>query len=318
MPTPKLPATTAAPAVTPIAPKAPTLAKGRPTLAVPASGRGTPKAQHVPKVFKVAEWCADKEGEKIVIHAKSGMGKTTLASQIEGVVFIGVDDGGRKITNPLTGKPTKVIPGVESFQDIRDALNQNSLWDDGCTIAIDTLTKAEELSEAYILQNYQTKNGRATNMRQFGWDASSHYLDTMRLLIGDLDPHIRKGHNVVLLCQAGQVRIPNAEGADYLEDGPRLSHNNQNSSRAFVCEWADHVFRIGYNGMSVNVQEGAKAGKLELAEGATRAIFTGGAPHFIAKSRPTKFGTCIPFIVDFSTPQTDDLWQFLFHGAKVE
>jgi energy-coupling factor transporter ATP-binding protein EcfA2 len=302
---PSLPPKPPAPSAPPKAPPA-RIAVPRPSAQVPA--------KRAVKTFGVADWSGTTEGEKVVIYGKSGIGKTSLAAQIPGAIFIGLDDGGRKITNPITGQPVKAVQGITSVYDLRDALNQASLWPDGCSIVIDTVTKFEELSEAYLFENYKTKKGTATSMRDFGWDGAGYLLDTLRLLLTDLDPHIRKGHNVILLSQLAQVRVANAEGTDYLEDGPKLQHNNQYSSRTELCEWSDHVLRVGYLDSTVIREEGKKVGKVSGDE--TRAVFSGGARHFIAKSRPID-GYRIPTVIPFETHADNSLWQFLLEGAKA-
>jgi hypothetical protein len=280
--------------------------------------KAPPAKAHVAKVFSVQPWTNADEGEKAIIYAKSGTGKTTLAAQIAGAIFIGIDDGGRKILNPLTGQPINAIPGVTGFQDLRDALHQTSLFPAGSTVVIDTVTKLEEVAEPYIFEHYKTSAGvSVNNMRKYGWDGPAHMLDVFRLMLTDLDALVRRGVNVVLLAQLAQITVANAEGLDYLEDGPKLQHNKQYSVRNELCEWADHVFRIGYADFNVSRDsEKAKVAKVTQTD-AARAIFTGGAPHFIAKSRPID-GYRIPAVIGFDSPTDNSLWQFVFEGAKVE
>lgn len=283
----------------------------------PASAKPASAAAHKPKTFSISTWTDTNEGEKILMYAKSGTGKTTLASMAPNAIFIGLDDGGRKIRHPKTGEPIKVIQGIESFQDVRDALHQLDLFPEGSTVVTDTATKLEELMEPYIFANYKQNGQTVTSMRKYGWDGPAHVLETLRLFLTDLDALVRRGVNVVLLCQQSQIRVANAEGSDYLEDGPKLAHNNQYSSRAEVCEWADHVFRLGYLDFTVVKDDAkSKAGKV-LAGDATRAVFTGGAQHFIAKSRPID-GYRIPATIPFANEQDDSLWQFVFEGARAE
>lgn len=300
--------------------KQPPAAKPATKPSMPSKPAGIVKpavAAHTPKTFSIVPWTGSKEGRKLLGYAKSGSGKSTLAAQLANAIFFGLDDGARKIQNPITGEPVKFVPGVESFQDIRDALHQNNLFDDNSTIVFDTVTKLEPIIEPYLFQHYKTKNGTATNMRAYGWDGPAHLLDAYRLLLSDLDAHVRVGRNVLLLAQLAQVRVANAEGSDYLEDGPKLQHNNQYSVRTELCEWADDVFRIGYASMTVSEGEKpGKAGKVTSTD-ATRAIYTGGAQHFIAKSRPVN-GYRIPTVIGFDNPADNSLWQFIFEGARVE
>jgi len=273
--------------------------------------------QHKAKSFSLAEWTNEGQGQKLVIYGKSGIGKTTLAAQLQNAVFIGLDDGGRHIHNPLTNKPVKAISGITSFLDLRDALGQNGLFPDDCTIVVDTFTKCQELIEAHVVEHVaKEKGGNAKNLNDFGWgDGFRHVYEHARLILSDLDAHIQAGRNVILLCQLDQITVANSAGADFLEDGPKLQQNRKGSIRTEVCEWADHVCRIGYLDFQVLKGESQKTGKV-ASQDETRAVFTGGAPHFIAKSRPIN-GYRIPPIISFDGPEDNALWQFLFEGAQL-
>ena len=83
-----------------------------PKIPPPVAGK-----TRVKKTFTVGPWDGGLQGEKIVVYSVSGMGKTTLASLAKDAVIIGVDDGGRKIRNPLTGELLTVVRGVETFTD---------------------------------------------------------------------------------------------------------------------------------------------------------------------------------------------------------
>jgi hypothetical protein len=286
--------------------------KSSPSKVSKASKPGR-KADRPAKSFKIIPWSGSDEGEKIVLYGKSGIGKTTLAALAPNPVFIGVDDGGRKIGHPVTGEPVQVVEGIEDFQDVRDALAQDELWPEGCTIVVDTLTKMEEWIQNYVLETTTVNGKHVTSFRKFGWDGDRYTLDQVRNLLTDLDRHSRAGRNVILLCQQGQIRVANAEGSDYLEDGPFLQHRNDCSAREEVKQWADHVGRVGYLALEVATEKGSKAGKV-ISDDATRAVFTGGAQHFTAKSRPIN-GNRIPPVISFEEPTDGSLWDYIFGDA---
>ena len=279
-------------------------------------GKSPASATRQVKTFSISKWSVGVDGEKVCLYARTGMGKTTLGAMAPDAIFLAPDDGGRKILHPVTGQPCNKIDGLATFDDARDALHQTNLWPEKCTIVVDTFTKLEVLSDAYVLANYRGSKGEAVNsMRKFGWDGPAHTIETMRLILSDLDSHVRAGRNVVLLCQLGQITVANAEGADYLEDGPKLTHNKQYSVRSETCEWCDHVLKIGYNGGTQVEAETTRDGKTKVGKitgDGTRAIFAGGAQHFIAKTRPTKSGQPLPPVISFDAPEDDALWQFLF------
>jgi hypothetical protein len=269
--------------------------------AIPAVPSIAPTA--APKYFSVEEWDGDKEGEQIIIYAGSGFGKTTLASMAPNPVFIGLDNGGRKIKNPKTGEKLRFIPGLQSFGDIRSALQQTDLFDDYETIVIDTITIMEEWAIPYVLETCPNDKGvTMKNIIQYGYNKGyRHLYDVMKLILADCDFLVKSGKNIILIAQEAANRVPNPAGDDFLQAGPRLTNNKEANIESLYCEWADHILRIAYNSQVV------KDKKVTASD--ERVIFTKGEAHFRAKSR-----TLPPDIscVTFSEPKDDSIWKFIF------
>lgn len=276
---------------------------------LPPPSKKPPTVVRTPKVFKVHAWTGKGEGEKIVAYGGSGYGKTTLASLLPGPVFIGCDDGGRKIRNPITGKPVYHVEGITDFQDVRDALQTPSLYEGHKSVVVDTITMVEQWAEPWMFEHIKNdKSQRVSSLEGYGWGKGyKHSLDTMRLILQDLDALMRRGLNVCLLAQEAAVKTANSAGIDYIQDGPKLHHNNQHSTRLEVVEWADHVFRIGYYNMEVTPSNEKGTRGKALSGDSTRAIYAVGAPHFIAKSR-----TVTEPIISYESPQDDSLWRLVF------
>jgi hypothetical protein len=286
----------------------------------PAAGPKVPAAPAAPKAparatasFSIEPWSGDGEGEKVVIYADSGMGKTTLASMAPSPVFIGLDDGARKIRDPRTNAVLNAVKGIRDYQDVRDVFRSTGLFKPGMTAVLDTITKAEEWSEPFIFANYKKDNATVKTLEGYGFGKGyRHSLEVMRLLLQDMECLVRQGVNVVLLAQSAPVKIANAEGLDFIQDGPKLHHNNQYSNRLEVCEWADHVLRIGYT-------ENVVAGNMDTGKGkmvstdTTRVVYTRAARHYFAKSR-----TLQEPVISFSEPKDDSLWQFLFPNQETK
>lgn len=302
------PAPKPAPAAPPVA------ATGRPA---PPPAAKQAASQRPAKTFSIGVHSASSDGAKIILYGKTGNGKTSLASTREGVVFLSMSDGQQKVINPITGAECQVVQGLRDFQDVRDALHQKNLFPDKCSICVDTVTKMEAVAESFIFDHYPApgkQGGKATHMRAYGWDAPAHRLDVMRLFITDLDPHVAAGRDVILLAQQSQVKIATSAGLDYYEDGPKLDHNNQYSSRMEICEWADHVLRIGYQGFDVTTNDDkARVGKVVTGD-LQRAVFAGGQAHFLAKTRLIN-GKRLPPVISFASEKDDSLWQMIFNGA---
>ncbi|MCX7429397.1 MAG: AAA family ATPase [Planctomycetia bacterium] len=288
--------------------KAPPKAKAQP--AAPT------KASRTPKSFKVGSWTGEGEGHKVVLYGASGRGKTTLASLLPNPVFIGADDGGRKIRHAGTGEPLPFIEGVENFDDLRDALASPGLFDNYSDVVIDSITAVEVWAADWTCENIAHEKGhKVARLVDYGYcKGYEHLYDTMRLVQQSLDPLCRSGKNVVLLAQQAAVVIANAGGTNYLEDGPKLYHPGPDSKQTFscrqsLCEWADHVFRIDFNNRTVDADKKAKGDT-------TRAVFiTPENPSYFVKSRTLgnmKDEAGDPITrVSFADPSDDTLWRFL-------
>ena len=276
--------------------------------AVATKQKAAPAAPPAPvKKFSVVDWDGGTSGEKIIIYGDSGMGKTTCASMAPDAVFIGLDDGGRKIVHPITGAHLRAIPGVESFTDVRSALQQTDLIPEGGTVVVDTVTLLEEWTIPFVLETIPNDKGaKMNNIIKYGYGKGfRHLYDTMKLVLGDCDKLIRQGKNVIFIAQSAPNKVANASGEDYLREGPRLTSQNGANIEALYCEWADHIFRIGYQ--FINVEE-RKASSTQ-----DRAIFVHGKAHFRAKSR-----TIDPKypVISFDNPADDSIWKFLFPESE--
>lgn len=236
-------------------------------------------------------------------------------------IFIGLDDGGRRIINPKTQTPINHIPGVETYEDVRAALGQVSLFPKGTSCVIDTATLLERVVERHVLETVPLPKGGgvAQNIKHYGWnDGSSHTLDAFRLILQDLDALIRRGVNVGLICQEQAITIANPAGVDYLQACPKLHHDRQFSIMLEVCAWADQVFRINYLNTIVQAETGRATGKIAPNQDTTRAVYIGGAQDYRAKSRTlNKFvdenDEAIECIA-FANPTDDSFWSFIFDG----
>ena len=258
------------------------------------------------KQFTIAAWTGMGEGEKIVVYGDSGLGKTTLCALLPKPVFLGIDDGGRKIKHPVTGADLNRVPEVIGFDDVRAAL-QSNVFDSAESIVIDTVTDLQRWALPATFARIKIGQGKtAVNLEDYGYHKGyRHWHDTMLLILSDCDRWIRKGKNVVLVAQSSTVRIANPAGEDFLKQAPDLHHDSSISILNAYVSWADHVFRLGYS--HVSVQDG-KAGSSNK-----RAVFVHPEIHFFAKSRT--ISAEYP-VVEFNSPEDDSIWRLLFNKEE--
>lgn len=265
--------------------------------------RPTAQAQRTKREWVVEDWDGDKTGEKVIVYAESGKGKTTLASLSPNPVFIGVDPGGSKLENPITHSKLKHIPGIKNYLDVRSALNAciDFNYD---TIVLDTITDLEKWTADHVMRTIPTpKGGAPTGLKSYGWnDGFNHLYDAMRLIVLDCDRLIGAGKNVILIAQTTTHKFVTDEGTEYLREGPQLYNGKPLSILELWKCWADHIFRITFQSETV------AAGKKRASGDTTRVINTTTGLAYDAKTR----GRNIPALVSFATPADDSIWQFVF------
>lgn len=261
------------------------------------------------KTFTIADWDGSKEGEKIMIHGQPGIGKTTLAILAPTPVFIGMDDGGRKMSHPITGKRLKVIPNITSFGDVRDALRQVNIFDDYQTIVIDTITELERWALPYTFITIpKEKGGPAKNVEDYGWHKGYRYwYDTMRLILQDCDSLVRRGKNIIFVAQSSVIKVANPGGEDFLKEAPELYHDDKVSILNSYVSWCDHVFRLGYTSITVDKEHKAASDQV-------RAVFVCPEIHFMAKSRNSFLEE--QKVISFKDKKDNSIWRFLFGERK--
>ena len=227
----------------------------------------------------------DATGHRVVLYGPGGIGKTTLAANAPGpVAFIDLDESLPRLRGQLeaTGALPNIRPvsGVKTWAQLREAL-QSDGWDGIKTIAIDTLTRAEELAIAHVIETIPHEKGhRVERLEDYGWGKGfTHVYETFLHLLADLDRHCREGRNVVLLCHDCTTTVPNPAGDDWLRYEPRLQSPNSGkaSIRLRVREWADHVLYYGYDVAVTKDGKGKGCG--------SRTIYPSELPHCMAKSR---------------------------------
>jgi hypothetical protein len=270
-----------------------------------AAAPATPK-----KTFKVGTGTGTR-GKKIIIYAGSGMGKSSLAAMAPKPIFIPLDDGTADLLDPFTGEEIQQVEECYTFEDTRAALHQYDLFDNHESIIIDTATKLQDLSHEYMFKTIKHEKGHTVNsIEAYGYGKGySHLYDTMKFILQDADELIRRGKNVIIICQLSVRSVANAAGEDYLCNTVRLYPGSKNLppvSDLFI-EWADHVLFINHANKAVTNKK--------VTGDVTRAVFTADELHYKAKSRVLPGGKHVPAVVSFDAVDDDSIWSYIFEGT---
>lgn len=258
--------------------------------------------QAVKKSFAV-KGGANVAAQKVIIYGPGGVGKTELASLIakSGIkpVFLDITDG-TKFLNV-----DRVEPSPECWDDLRDALRTESLFDGCGAIVIDDLTKAEEFATAWALKNIRNDKGELVqSVEKYGFGKGlTHVYESFLPILSDLDAHARKGRWIICIAHECVDNVPNPSGEDWLQYQPRLQSpkSGKASIRHRVKEWTDHLICVTFD-QAVN-EEGKAIGS------GTRTIYTCELPTWWAKSRSLS--------QSFAYERgSNELWQRLLKGEN--
>jgi len=254
------------------------------------------------KKFSVKSWSGQGEGEKIMLYGDTGIGKSSLAILSPDPVFIGLDDGARKLRHPATGEPVKCIAGVETFADVLSVLGQRDVFEGFKTVVVDTVTILQDWAEPYVFQTIPgPKDIRITNLESYGYNKGyKHLYDTMKLILVACDGLVRVGKNIIFVAQSFPSRIANPGGEDFLREGPRLHVDKTWSIESLYCEWCDHILRVNYFNSFV-------AKDKKITGDTQRAVYVQPEVYFRAKSRTIKEA-----VVSFETSADPSIWKFVF------
>lgn len=196
---------------------------------------------------------------------------------LDGAVFIDVDGGTFHLDVRRVGDAEHP---VDSWDALKAALLDESLWKDAKAVVIDSLTRAEEMAIEWTIANVPHEKGHTIkSIEGYGYGKGYQYVfETFLQLLALLDTHIRAGRHVICIAHECVANVPNPEGEDWIRYEPRLQSlaSGKASIRHRFKEWADHLFFVGFDVF-------AKDGK---AKGAgTRTICCQESPAFWAKSR---------------------------------
>lgn len=263
------------------------------------------------KKYKVETWDTTGEGKSITLYGDTGIGKSSLAFLAPKPVWLGLDEGAGELRHPVTGEKPERIPGIKTFADVREALQQVDLFDPHETVVIDTVTILQDWAEPHVVTTIPTEKGaKVKNLIGYGYNKGyKHLYNVMKGPLQDCDELIRRGKNVILIAQAGLHNVPNPSGEDFLRAGLRLHVDKTWNIEALYCEWADYILRVDY--FNTFIKDKRVSGSTD------RAVFVQPELHFRAKTRTPWYNEdgSLVSVLSFETLADDTVWKFIF-GKK--
>lgn len=226
--------------------------------------------------------------QRVAIYGPEGIGKTSLAAQFPGAVFIDTEGSTRNFDVARYPAPSSWAALLQTVQyAMEHPQNQQ-------TLVVDTADWAEKLCSQAVCD----RAGK-TGIEDFGYGKGYVYLkEEFAKLLTLLDGVISAGVHVVLTAHAAlrKIELPDEMGAyDHWE----LKLSKQVAP--MVKEWADMLLFANYKTILIQDQNGK--GK---AQGGRRVLYTSHHPCWDAKNRhglppelPMEFSAFAPAVLDY-------------------
>ena len=204
---------------------------------------------------------------KTVIYGTEGIGKSTLAAQFPGALFIDVEGGTaqmdiRRIEAPKTWD--------ELLSDVREVAQNPGICE---TLILDTADFSEQMLISHICKKHNQKG-----IESFGYGKGYTYVgEEWQKLMAAFDAVIRAGMNVTVIAHARQrkIELPDQAGAfDHWE----MKLTKQVAP--LLKEWADLLLFCNYKTFVVTTDNDTKK-----AQGGKRVMYTSHNPVYDAKNR---------------------------------
>ena len=212
---------------------------------------------------------AVKTAKKIGIYGPEGVGKTTFASMMPGVVFIDTEGSTVHMDVARFDPPQNLKDVKDAIQYVIDHPDQFG------TLAIDTIDSLEKL----IFRDVCAEKG-IKNIEDIGYGKGYTYAkQTMQALLEMLDKVAAAGIHVVLVCHS---MIRKFEQPDEMGSYDRYSLKlNEKNIAPLVKEWVDALFFVNYKTDVISTKDGKKKAR----GGQKRVMYANHSACWDAKNR---------------------------------
>ena len=205
--------------------------------------------------------------KKVVIYGPEGIGKSTLASQFPGAVFIDVEGSTKELD-------VSRYPNPETWNDVETYVNDFIESMPGKTLVIDTADWAEQLCIAQTCSDLHVKG-----IEDVGYGKGYVYLaEKFQTFLRKCDDLVEQGVNVVFTAHAQMRKF---EQPDEMGAYDRWEMKLTKKVAPLLKEWADMVLFCNYK-TNVITDQNTKSKK---ATGGSRVMYTSHHPCWDAKNR---------------------------------
>ena len=253
-------------------------------------------------VFEEVNGIQYGSGIKAVLYGQEGVGKSSLAANIPGIVFIDCEGSTTKMN-------VRRLPAPTSWAMLCDEMEyilQNAAVKGYRAVAIDTFDWAETLALQAICTEHKINGIEGLNYGK-GWQ---YECELIGKFLNNTDRLIKAGIHVILICHAITRKTTLPEEIDEFDHWElKLGNKTTNKIAPLLKEWSDMTLFLAFK---TQVMAADDKGKVHKATSVQRVMYATKSAWWDAKNR---FGLPESMPLDYSAvahlfaPPADQIMQ---------
>lgn len=214
-------------------------------------------------------------GIKAVLYGQEGVGKSSLAAQIPGIVFIDCEGSTTKMDVRRLPAPTSWAMLCDEMEYIRENAAQKGYK----AVAIDTFDWAEALALQAICIEHKINGIEGLNYGK-GWQ---YECELIARFLENTDKLIKAGIHVILICHAISRKTSLPEEIDEFDHWElKLGNKTTNKIAPLLKEWSDMTLFLAFK---TQVMAADDKGKVHKATSVQRVMYATKSAWWDAKNR---------------------------------
>ena len=214
-------------------------------------------------------------GIKAVLYGQEGVGKSSLAANIPGIVFIDCEGSTTKMD-------VRRLPAPDSWQMLCDEMEfvlQNAAMKGYRAVAVDTFDWAEMLVLQAVCSESNVKSIEGIPYGK-GWQIEC---EKVARFLESTDRLIKAGIHVILICHAVTRKTTLPEELDEFDHWElKLGNNTTNKIAPLLKEWSDMTLFLAFK---TQVMAADDKGKTHKATSVQRVMYATKSAWWDAKNR---------------------------------
>lgn len=226
-------------------------------------------------VFEEVNGIQYGSGIKAVLYGQEGVGKSSLAANIPGIVFIDCEGSTTKMNVRRLPAPTSWA----MLCDEMDYILQNASLKGYRAVAIDTFDWAEALALQAICTEHKVNGIEGLNYGK-GWQ---YECELIGKFLNNTDRLIKAGIHVILICHAITRKTTLPEEIDEFDHWElKLGNKTTNKIAPLLKEWSDMTLFLAFK---TQVMAADDKGKVHKATSVQRVMYATKSAWWDAKNR---------------------------------